>query len=350
MTVPQMMMAIGISQPGAPSVLKPVRAQVPTPGPEEVLVRVMAAGINRPDLLQRRGAYPPPAGVTDIPGLEVAGEIVQVGQDVSGDSTLAGKNAARGAGVIWEVGDRVCALVAGGGYAEYVAVPAVQCLPIPAGVSVQEAAAIPETFFTVYYNLFMRAGLKAKETVLIHGGSGGIGTTAIMLARAFDANVIVTTGSQEKCDACLALGAHYAINYRTEDFVVATRVLTNGKGPDVILDMVGGDYVAKNVTLAAVDGRISVIATQGGYKADIDLRTFMTKRLLMTASTLRPQPVANKGRIAAELQAHVWPLFGRADGPDLKPRIHARFTLAEAWRAHELMESGQHIGKIILIA
>ena len=334
-----MMTAVAISQPGPPAVLKPVQMPVPTPRPGEVLIRVVAAGVNRPDVLQRKGAYPPPPGTTDIPGLEVAGEVVAVGAVASGDRTVRDRPQ-------WSVGDKVCALVAGGGYAQYVAVPTVQCLPIPSGLTVEEAAALPETFFTVYYNLFMRAGLSTGETVLIHGGSGGIGTTAIMLARAFDVRVIATTGSPEKCAACLEIGAHHAINYNTADFVAATMTLTQGRGADVILDMVGGDYVARNVAAAAVDGRISIIATQGGTRAEVDLRPIMTKRLLITASTLRPQPVASKGRIAAPLHANVWPLFATRD---LRPRIHDRFAFPEAWRAHALMESGAHIGKILLV-
>ena len=331
-----MMTAVAISQPGPPEVLKPVQMPIPTPRPGEVLIRVVAAGVNRPDVLQRKGAYPPPPGTTDIPGLEVAGEVVAMGAVLPGD-----RNRAQ-----WSVGDKVCALVAGGGYAQYVAVPAVQCLPIPSGLTVEEAAALPETFFTVYYNLFMRAGLSTGETVLIHGGSGGIGTTAIMLARAFDVGVIVTTGGPEKCAACLEIGANHAIDYKAQDFVAATLALTQGRGVEVILDMVGGEYVARNVAAAAVDGRISIIATQGGTRAEVDLRPIMTKRLLITASTLRPQPVASKGRIAAALHANVWPLFATRD---LRPRIHDRFAFSEAWRAHALMESGAHIGKILLV-
>jgi NADPH:quinone reductase len=323
------MIAIEIRAPGPPDALQPVRVAMPSPGPGEVLIRVAAAGINRPDVLQRKGMYPPPPGVTNIPGLEVSGEIAEVGPG-------AGRYAK---------GDQVCALVAGGGYAEFVAAPEVQCLPIPATVSLEEGAAIPETFFTVYFNLFQRAGLRAGETVLVHGGSGGIGTTAIMLAKAFDVRVIATAGTQEKCADCLALGADRAINYKSEDFVAATLAITQGQGADVILDMVGGDYLPRNVAAAATDGRIALIATQGGTRSELDLRPLMMKRLTLTASTLRAQPVANKGRIADALRANVWPLFATKN---LRPRIHARFPLAAAARAHELMESGSHFGKIIL--
>jgi putative PIG3 family NAD(P)H quinone oxidoreductase len=323
------MIAIEIRAPGPPDALQPVRVAMPSPGPGEVLIRVAAAGINRPDVLQRKGMYPPPPGVTNIPGLEVSGEIAEVGPG-------AGRYAK---------GDQVCALVAGGGYAEFVAAPEVQCLAIPATVSLEEGAAIPETFFTVYFNLFQRAGLRAGETVLVHGGSGGIGTTAIMLAKAFDVRVIATAGTQEKCADCLALGADHAINYKSEDFVAATLAITQGQGADVILDMVGGDYLSRNVAAAATEGRIALIATQGGTRSELDLRPLMMKRLTLTASTLRAQPVANKGRIADALRANVWPLFATKN---LRPRIHARFPLAAAARAHELMESGSHFGKIIL--
>ena len=329
MALPVSMTAIEIREPGGPEVLQPVQRPVPSVGPREVLVRVVAAGVNRPDVFQRLGNYPPPQGTTDIPGLEVAGEIVSVGPEVRE----------------FGVGDQVCALVAGGGYAQYVAAPAVQCLPVPAGVSVAEASAIPETFFTVYFNAFQRAGLKPGETFLVHGGSSGIGTTAILLGKAFDAKVIITAGTAEKCAACLALGADHAINYKDEDFVAATLRLTDGKGADVILDMVGGSYVPRNIAAAATNGRLAIIATLGGPKADVDLRQLMSKRLTITASTLRAQPVENKGRVAAALRENVWPLFS---SKRLRPLIHARFPLAEAAAAHALMESDQHIGKIIL--
>ena len=245
------------------------------------------------------------------------------------------------------MGAQVCALVTGGGYAQFVVAPAVQCLPVPATLSVEDAAALPETFFTVYLNVFQRAGLKPAETLLVHGGSSGIGTTAILLAKAFGAHVIATAGSAEKCAACLALGAARAINYKEEDFVAATLAATQGRGADVILDMVGGDYVPRNIAAAAVEGRIAVIAHQGGARAEVDLRAIMLKRLTLRGSTLRAQPIENKGRVAAALRAEVWPLFATQG---LRPLIHARFPLVQAGRAHELMESGAHIGKIILIA
>jgi putative PIG3 family NAD(P)H quinone oxidoreductase len=275
------------------------------------------------------GAYPPPPGTTEIPGLEVAGQIVQVAADV---------------GRSW-LGEEVCALVAGGGYAEYVAVPVVQCLPIPATLSVEEAAALPETFFTVYFNVVERGELHAGETLLVHGGSSGIGTTAIMLGKALGARVFVTAGSARKCAACIALGADRAINYREEDFVKAVLDATEQRGVDVILDMVGGDYVARNISAAAADGRIALIATQGGTQANIDLRAVLVKRLKIVGSTRRPQSIERKGRLAEALRAQVWPLFGTKN---LRPAIHARFPLAAASEAHALMESGEHIGKIVL--
>jgi NADPH:quinone reductase len=329
--IPATMTAIEIRAPGGPDVLQPVQRPLPSIGPREVLVRVVAAGVNRPDLLQRAGNYPPPRGTTDIPGLELSGEIVRAGAEVNE----------------FAVGDSVCALVAGGGYAQYVAAPVVQCLPVPPTLSVEEAAAVPETFFTVYFNAFQRAGLQPGETFLVHGGSSGIGTTAILLGKAFDARVIVTAGSAEKCAACLALGADHAINYKEEDFVAATLRATDGKGADVILDMVGGSYVPRNIESAATNGRIAIIATQGGSKADVDLRPLMMKRLTLTASTLRAQPVENKGRLAAALRENVWPLFSTKR---LRPLIRERFPLAQAAAAHELLESGRHIGKIILLA
>lgn len=329
--IPAAMNAIEIGTPGPPESLRLTSRPVPQPGPEEVLIRVAAAGINRPDVLQRKGLYPPPPGAPDIPGLEVAGEVVRVGAGVREPA----------------VGARVCALVAGGGYAEYVAAPAVQCLPVPAALSLEEAAALPETFFTVYYNAFMRARLSAGETLLIHGGSSGIGTTAILLAKAMGARAIVTAGSAEKCAACRTLGADVAINYKDEDFVARTLEATEGHGAEVILDMVGGEYLARNIAAAAVNGRIAVIATQGGAKAEIDLRSLMAKRLWLGGSTLRPQTVASKGQIAAALRKEVWPLF---ESRSLRPVIHARYPLRDAARAHALMESGAHIGKIVLLA
>jgi NADPH:quinone reductase len=326
-----MMTAVEIREPGPPQVLRAVQRPKPVPGPGEVLIRVAAAGVNRPDVLQRKGIYPPPPGITDIPGLEVAGEVEACGQGVHEPA----------------IGAKVCALVAGGGYAQYVAAPAVQCLPVPPSLSLEEAAAVPETFFTVWLNVFERAHLQRGETLLVHGGSSGIGTTAILLGKAFDARVIVTCGTAQKCAACRELGADVAINYREGDFVAATLRATEGKGADVILDMVGGDYVARNAAAAAVEGRISLIAVQGGTKAELELRSFMVKRLTLTASTLRAQPIANKGRIAAALRHNVWPLF---DSRGLKPVIYARFPLPDAASAHRLMESDTHIGKIVLLA
>jgi putative PIG3 family NAD(P)H quinone oxidoreductase len=328
--IPATMTAIEIGTPGPPEALRPASRPVPEPGPQEVLIRVAAAGVNRPDVLQRKGVYPPPAGVTDIPGLEVAGEVVRAGSGVTEPA----------------VGARVCALVAGGGYAEYVAAPVAQCLPVPAALSMEEAAVLPETFFTVYYNVFMRAWLRSGETLLVHGGSSGIGTTAILLAKAFGARVITTAGNADKCAACLKLGADVAIDYKQEDFVARTLEATGGQGADVILDMVGGDYLARNMAAAAPNGRIAVIATQRGAKAEIDLRGLMSKRLWLGGSTLRPQSVAGKGRIADALRQEVWPLF---ESKSLRPVIHARFPLREAARAHALMESGAHIGKIVLV-
>lgn len=327
--VPETMHAVEISNPGPPDVLKLTTRPVPKLRAGEVLIRVAAAGVNRPDVVQRMGFYPPPPGTTDIPGLEVSGEIVQAAADI---------DAAR-------VGEQVCALVAGGGYAEYVAAPLVQCLPIPQGVTLEDACALPETFFTVYYNVFERAELRSGETLLIHGGSGGIGTTAILMGKAFGARVFVTAGTAQKCAACIALGADRAINYREEDFVKAVLAATDQRGVDVILDMVGGEYTSRNVTAAAPDGRIALIATQGGTQATIDLRTVMVRRLKIVGSTLRPQAVERKGRIAAALRERVWPLFG---AKRLLPPIHARFPLGEASKGHALMESGQHVGKIVL--
>jgi len=329
--IPQSMTAIEIREPGPPQVLRPVQRTVPTPAPGEVLIRVAAAGVNRPDVLQRKGAYPPPAGITDIPGLEVAGEVVALGEGVRAPA----------------LGERVCALVAGGGYAQYVTVPAVQCLPVPPTLSLEEAAVLPETFFTVWLNVFERARLERGETLLVHGGSSGIGTTAILLGIAFGAHVIVTAGSAQKCAACRALGAELAINYHESDFVAATLRATDGRGADVILDMVGGDYVGRNTAAAAVEGRIALIALQGGAKAELDLRPLLTKRLTLTGSSLRPQSPERKGRLAAALRENVWPLFGSIG---LKPVIHARFPLSDAAGAHKLMESGVHIGKIVLLA
>ncbi|TIV63141.1 MAG: NAD(P)H-quinone oxidoreductase [Mesorhizobium sp.] len=321
--IPAKMTAIAISQPGGPRVLKPETRDVPVPGPGEVLIRVHAAGVNRPDVQQRKGAYPPPPGASDLPGLEVAGEIAALGDEISR----------------WRIGDRVCALTPGGGYAEYVKVHAGSVLPIPAGFTYSEAAAIPENYFTVWHNVFERGGLKKGETLLVHGGSSGIGTTA------FGATVFTTAGSSEKCDACLKLGANRAINYREEDFVAAVKDATDGKGADVILDMVGGDYVARNYEAAAVEGRIVQIAVQAGAVASTNFATLMVKRLTHTGSTLRPRTVEFKAAIAAALEAQVWPLLGTRK---VAPVMDMIFPLTEAWRAHERMEEGEHIGKIVL--
>jgi len=328
--IPQTMTAAEIREPGPPEVLHAVQRPVPRPPAGEVLIQVAAAGVNRPDVLQRRGMYAPPPGITDIPGLEVAGEVVLLGDSVREPA----------------LGTKVCALVAGGGYAQYVSAPAAQCLPAPPSLTLEEAAVLPETFFTVWHNVFERGRLRSGETLLVHGGASGIGTTAILLGKAFGARVIVTAGTPEKCAACRELGADLAINYREADFVEATLRATDGKGADVILDMVGGDYVPRNIAAASVEGRIAIIATQGGSKAELDLRPLMLKRLTLGASTLRAQPVANKGRIAAALRQEVWPLFASRG---LKPVIHARFPLTDAAGAHRLMESDEHIGKIVLL-
>jgi len=327
--LPETMTAVAISRPGGPEVLVPETRPVPRPGTGEVVIRVVAAGVNRPDVFQRAGSYPPPKGASDLPGLEVAGEVAAIGAAVTR----------------WKVGDKVCALTPGGGYAEYVLVDAGSVLPVPAGLDMVHAAAVPETFFTVWHNLFQRGRLAEGETVLIHGGSSGIGTTAIMLAKAFGARVIVTAGSPEKCEACRALGADIAIDYRAGDWLPAVKEATQGKGPNVILDMVGGSYIAKNYEVAALDGRIVSIAFLEGAKVEIDFTRLMTKRLVHTGSTLRPQSTAAKAAIAAALEEKVWPLLsaGRC-----RPLIHATFPLAEAAGAHALMESSSHIGKIVL--
>jgi NADPH2:quinone reductase len=334
MSAPQLpadMTVVEIREPGAPQVLRTAQRPLPVPARGEVLIRVAAAGVNRADILQRKGSYPPPAGASDIPGLEVSGEVVAQGADVHEP----------------QVGAKVCALLAGGGYAQYVAVPAVQCLPVPTGVTLEDAAALPETYCTVWLNVFERGRLRSGETLLVHGGASGIGTTAIVLAKACGARVIVTAGTAAKCAACRELGADFAINYREGDFVEATQRATDGRGADVILDMVGGDYVARNVAASAVDGRIALIALQGGAKAELDLRALLSKRLTLSASTLRAQPVQSKGRLVAAVRERVWPLFASRG---LKPVIQARFPLAEAAAAHRLMEGGTHVGKILLLA
>lgn len=327
--LPETMTAIAISEPGGPLVLKPENRPVPRPSRGEIVIRVRAAGVNRPDVLQRQGAYPPPAGASDLPGLEAAGEVAGVGEGVER----------------WRVGDAVTALTPGGGYAEYVAVHGTNALPAPAGFTFTEAAAIPETFFTVWHNVFQRGGLRAGESFLVHGGSSGIGTAAIQLAAAFGARVFATAGSAAKCEACVRLGAARAINYREEDFVRAIREETKGDGVDVILDMIGGDYVSRNYAAAAMDGRIVQIATLGGARAEADIARLMVKRLTHTGSTLRPRSVEFKAGIAAELEQKVWPLL--ADRK-LAPVMDMIFPLKEAWRAHERMEEGDHIGKIVL--
>ncbi len=326
------MQVIAITNPGAPDVLRLGDADTPTAGAGEVLIRVHASGVNRPDVLQRKGAYPPPAGASPIPGLEVAGVVA------SGDT-----EAMAAAGL--KVGDAVCALVAGGGYASWCVAPVVQCLPVPKGLSMVEAAALPETFFTVWSNVFDRAGLLAGETVLIQGGSSGIGVTAIQLAKAMGAHVLVTAGSDEKCQACLDLGADHAINYKTSDFAERVLALTQGRGVDVILDMVAGSYVAREVGCLAEDGRLVIIAVQGGIDASFDASLVLRKRLKITGSTLRPRPVAFKAAIAAQLKATVWPLL---EAGSVRVQIFKTFAAADAAQAHALMESNAHIGKIML--
>jgi putative PIG3 family NAD(P)H quinone oxidoreductase len=316
-------------RPGAPDVLVGAKRPVPVPGAGEVLIRVAAAGVNRPDLLQRQGKYPPPPGAPDIIGLEVAGTVVRTGPGADP----------------WKVGDRVCALVAGGGYAEYCSAPAAQCLPIPAGFSMIEAAAMPETFFTVWTNVFERGRLQPGESLLVHGGSSGIGTTAIMLGKAFGATVYATAGNADKCAACERLGAVRAINYKTEDFVEVVRDLTRDRGVDVILDMVGGDYVARNLEALALEGRIVQIAFLRGTRAEINLTPLMQKRLTFTGSTLRPRTVEQKGAIARALHQHVWP---KLEAGGVRPVIHATFPLVDAAKAHAELERGEHVGKIVL--
>lgn len=327
--VPATMRAVEITQPGPPDVLQETERPVPTPQADEVLIRVAATGINRPDVFQRLGNYPPPPGASDLPGLEVAGTVVATG--AGGDGRP-------------KVGDQVCALVAGGGYAEYCVAPLPQCLPMPSGMDAVTAAAIPETFFTVWTNVFQRGRLQSGERLLVHGGSSGIGTTAIQLAVAFGAQVFATVGSWDKAEACSRLGAS-AINYREEDFVEAVRRLTDDAGVDVILDMVGGDYTPRNIDLLRQDGRLVQIAFLKGSKCQIDLNPVMRRRLTITGSTLRPRSVAEKGAIAAELHSKVWPLL---ESGAVKPLVHATFPLAQASEAHKLMESSAHIGKIVL--
>ncbi|MGJ3700755.1 NAD(P)H-quinone oxidoreductase [Variovorax sp. AFSI2.2] len=330
------MKAIEITSYGAPEVLRAVERPDPVAGAGELLIRVAASGVNRPDVLQRKGHYPVPPGASDLPGLEVAGEIV------SGDAAALAE-----AG--FKIGDRVCALIAGGGYAQLCVAPVVQCLPVPKGWSDTEAASLPETFFTVWSNVFERGRLQKGETLLIQGGSSGIGVTAIQIAKALGATVIVTAGSDDKCEACKALGADHAINYRTSDFAEEAKKLTGGKGVDVILDMVAGDYVAREIECMAEDGRLVIIAVQGGVKSDFNAGLVLRKRLVITGSTLRPRPVAFKGAIAKALREKVWPLL---ESGAIKPVIHSTFVAggepSGAAQAHALMESNQHIGKIVL--
>jgi NADPH:quinone reductase len=329
MSSSETMICIAIEKPGGPEVLKPERRVRPQPGPTQVLIAVEAAGVNRPDVSQRQGRYPRPAGAPDIPGLEVAGRVVACGAEVAR----------------WRVGDVVCALVPGGGYAEFCVADERNALPVPGNFSTIEAAAIPETFFTVWTNVFQRARLQADEWLLVHGGSSGIGTTAIMLAKAFGAMVAATAGSAEKCRTCLDLGADLAIDRRREDFVEAVRGVTQGRGANVILDMVGGDYVERNIRCAALDGRIAQIAFLRGSKATADFGAITNKRLTWTGSTLRPRSVAEKAAIAQELEAKVWPLFAQGR---VKPLIDSTFPLERAADAHARMDSSEHKGKIVL--
>jgi NADPH2:quinone reductase len=329
MSVPLEMTVVEIAAPGGPEQLKLGQRPVPVPKEEEVLVRVAAAGVNRPDVMQRQGRYPPPPGASDLPGLEVSGEIAALGPKVSGLS----------------IGDKVTALLPGGGYAGYAVAAAPLCLPVPTGISMVEAAAIPETFFTVWTNLFDRGRCKAGDIVLIHGGTSGIGTTAIQLAAAWGARVFATAGSDDKARACERLGAVRGINYRAEDFVEVMRTETGGKGVDVTLDMVAGSYVARNLEIAALEGRIVMISLIGGSRAEINIGTLLTKRVTLTGSTLRSRTVAQKAEVAEAVRKNFWPLLAAGR---VRPTIHATFPLAEAGEAHRLMETSNHIGKIVL--
>jgi len=327
--LPAQMTVVGISKPGGPEVLLPETRDVPVPGPGEILVKVAAAGVNRPDVAQRSGAYPPPPGASDLPGLEIAGEVVALGEGASKH----------------KLGDRVMSLVAGGGYAQYCIAQDAQAMTVPPTLSMQEAGAIPETLMTVWHNVFERGALQPGETLLIHGGSSGIGTMAIQLAKAFGSKVIVTVGGQDKVDACLKLGADRAVNYKTEDFVAEVKAATNGAGANVILDMVGGDYVERNYDAAALDGRIVQIATLGGAKATINVAKVMVKRLHHTGSTLRPRSNADKAAMVAAIEAKVMPLLREGR---VKPLMDSTFPLEKAADAHRRMETSQHIGKIVL--
>jgi NADPH2:quinone reductase len=329
MNLPAKMRAIEIAKPGGPEVLTPAERAVPQPKPHEILVKVAAAGVNRPDILQRMGLYAVPPDASDLPGLEIAGTVAAVGADVK----------------MWKVGDAVCALTHGGGYAEYCVTPEVQALPVPKGLSMTEAASLPETCFTVYSNVFDRGALKAGEIFLVQGGSSGIGVTAIQIAAAMGHRVFATAGSDEKCAACVKLGAEKAFNYKTQDWAEELKKATDGKGVNVILDMVGGDYVPKELKSLAVDGRLVMIAFLRGMKAEVDLSVVMAKRLQITGSTLRPRTVEFKGQVAKSLRERVWPLV---EAGRIKPVIYKTFPLAEASEAHKLMETSQHIGKIVL--
>jgi NADPH2:quinone reductase len=326
---PQEMNAIDITSPGGPEVLKVARHSVPVPGEHDVLIKVAYGGVNRPDCLQRMGAYPPPPGAPKIPGLEISGTVEAAGSAV--DDAMIGR--------------KVMALVPGGGYGEYVCAHQTNTLAVPKGLSMAEAACIPETFFTVWHNVFQRGGLKAGEVFLVHGGTSGIGTTAIQLAKAFGAKVIATAGSREKCEACVNLGADLAINYREADFVAEVRQYSGGRGTDLILDMVGGSYIERNYDASAEDGRIVQIAFLGGPKAEVNFAKLMMKRLTHTGSTLRARSVEFKAQIARELEQQVWPLI---EAGKVRPVMHAEFALADAAKAHGMMESGEHIGKIVL--
>ena len=329
MTIPKQMNAVEISRPGGPEVLRPIQRPVPAPKANEILIKVAAAGVNRPDVLQRSGNYPVPPDASDLPGLEVAGEVLAKGNAVT----------------MWNVGDKVCALVHGGGYAEYCVAPEVQALPIPNGLSAVEAASLPETFFTVWGNVYDRGRLAPGETLLVQGGTSGIGVTAIQMAKATGNRVFATAGSDEKCAACVRLGAEKAINYRTQDFAAEIKAATGGKGVNVILDMVGGDYVPKELKILADEGRLVFIAFLRGPKTELDINELMRRRLTLTGSTLRPRPVEFKGYLARNLREKIWPLI---ESGKIRPEIFKTFPLAQAAEAHRLMESSQHIGKLVL--
>lgn len=329
MPLPDKMRAVEIAKPGGPEVLVPASRPLPVPKPGEILVKVAAAGVNRPDVLQRMGLYPVPADASDLPGLEIAGEVVACGSEAR----------------MWKVGQSVCALAHGGGYAEYCTVPEVQALPVPRGLSMVEAASLPETFFTVWSNVYDRGRLKPGETLLVQGGSSGIGVTAIQMAKAMGNRVLATAGSDEKCAACVRLGADKAINYRTQDFQAEVLAATGGKGVHVVLDMVGGDYVPKELKCLADEGRLVFIAFLRGPKTELDINEVMRRRLVLTGSTLRPRPIEFKGAVARSLREHVWPLI---EAGKIKPVVFKTFPLAQAAEAHRLMESSQHIGKLVL--